>query len=164
IEHSVLLIPGKVFSRRDTHFRLSYAVSDKTLQAGLEILTRLMKEAIGPWRRKAQPVGMVSRYLRGLSNRDFFCKIAVHLLHYGTALRIVEAGEHGPSQFPNSHFLHAIHPPPIWISFHSAVFSSNRGVPATMSQPTGSPMRWMIMRSVDPVTPSGLPAISTHAS
>lgn len=42
IEKSVLIIPGKVFSRRDTHFRLSYAVSDKTLSAGLEILTGLM--------------------------------------------------------------------------------------------------------------------------
>jgi aspartate/methionine/tyrosine aminotransferase len=42
IEKNVLIIPGKVFSRRDTHFRLSYAVSDKTLQAGLEILTGLM--------------------------------------------------------------------------------------------------------------------------
>ena len=42
IEQNVLIIPGKVFSGRDTHFRLSYAVSDKTLQAGLEILTRMM--------------------------------------------------------------------------------------------------------------------------
>ncbi len=42
IENSVLIIPGKVFSRRDTHFRLSYAVSDKTLQAGLTVLTGLM--------------------------------------------------------------------------------------------------------------------------
>jgi aspartate/methionine/tyrosine aminotransferase len=42
IEQSVLIIPGKVFSRRDSHFRLSYAVSDKTLQAGLEILRTLM--------------------------------------------------------------------------------------------------------------------------
>lgn len=43
IENNVLIIPGKVFSKRDTNFRLSYAVSDKTLQAGLEVLTRLMK-------------------------------------------------------------------------------------------------------------------------
>lgn len=43
IEKNVLVIPGKVFSRRDTHFRLSYAVSDKTLQDGLTILTTLMK-------------------------------------------------------------------------------------------------------------------------
>jgi len=43
IENNVLIIPGKVFSRRDTNFRLSYAVSDKTLQAGLDVLVRLMK-------------------------------------------------------------------------------------------------------------------------
>jgi aspartate/methionine/tyrosine aminotransferase len=43
IDRNVLIIPGKVFSSRDTHFRLSYAVSDKTLQAGLEILTRMMQ-------------------------------------------------------------------------------------------------------------------------
>jgi aminotransferase len=42
IEKSVLIIPGKVFSRRDTHFRLSYAVSDKTLKAGLDVLRELM--------------------------------------------------------------------------------------------------------------------------
>lgn len=42
IEQRVLIIPGKVFSRRDTHFRVSYAVSDKTLKAGLEILAGLM--------------------------------------------------------------------------------------------------------------------------
>lgn len=42
IERNVLVIPGKVFSRRDTHFRLSYAVSDKTLQSGLDILAELM--------------------------------------------------------------------------------------------------------------------------
>lgn len=43
IEQNVLVIPGKVFSGRDTHFRLSYAVSDKTLAAGVEILTGLMR-------------------------------------------------------------------------------------------------------------------------
>jgi len=43
IESNVLIIPGKVFSRRDTHFRLSYAVADKTLQAGLDVLTGLMR-------------------------------------------------------------------------------------------------------------------------
>jgi aspartate/methionine/tyrosine aminotransferase len=43
IERNVLLIPGKVFSRRDTHFRLSYAVPDQTLQLGLGILVELMR-------------------------------------------------------------------------------------------------------------------------
>ena len=42
IERNVLTIPGNVFSGRDTHFRISYAVSDEKLKAGLEILTELM--------------------------------------------------------------------------------------------------------------------------
>jgi aspartate/methionine/tyrosine aminotransferase len=41
IERNVLVIPGGVFSRRDTHFRLSYATSDAKLQQGLEILAGL---------------------------------------------------------------------------------------------------------------------------
>ncbi len=43
IERNVLIIPGKVFSRRDTHFRLSFAVADKVLGEGLEILAGLMR-------------------------------------------------------------------------------------------------------------------------
>lgn len=39
---SVLVIPGKVFSKRDTHFRLSYAAPEPTLRKGLEILRGLM--------------------------------------------------------------------------------------------------------------------------
>jgi aminotransferase len=42
LEKNVLLIPGSVFSRRDTHFRLSYAVPDEGLAKGLEILRGLM--------------------------------------------------------------------------------------------------------------------------
>ena len=42
IEHNVLLIPGCVFSRRDTHLRLSYAVNDQTLAEGLAVLGDLM--------------------------------------------------------------------------------------------------------------------------
>ncbi len=41
IENNVLIIPGSVFSERDTHFRLSYATSDEKLAEGLEILIRL---------------------------------------------------------------------------------------------------------------------------
>jgi len=41
IENNVLIIPGSVFSQRDTHFRLSYATSDEKLQQGLEILVKL---------------------------------------------------------------------------------------------------------------------------
>ena len=43
IEENLLLIPGTVFSRRDTHIRISFAVSDETLDRGIEILLRLAK-------------------------------------------------------------------------------------------------------------------------
>jgi len=41
IAHNVLIIPGSVFSARDTHFRISYATSDEQLARGLEILRSL---------------------------------------------------------------------------------------------------------------------------
>lgn len=41
IEKNVLLIPGNVFSERDTHFRISYATSDEKLAQGCEILNSL---------------------------------------------------------------------------------------------------------------------------
>ncbi len=41
IENNVLIIPGNVFSERDTHFRISYATSDEKLAEGLKILARL---------------------------------------------------------------------------------------------------------------------------
>ncbi len=41
IRNNLLLVPGSVFSRRDTHFRLSYAADDRTLERGIEILNRL---------------------------------------------------------------------------------------------------------------------------
>ena len=44
IERNVLLIPGSVFSGRDTHLRLSYAVPDETLEEGLRILVDLLSE------------------------------------------------------------------------------------------------------------------------
>jgi aspartate/methionine/tyrosine aminotransferase len=43
IRNNLLSIPGGAFSRRDTHFRLSYAASDSTLDRGLEILNRLAR-------------------------------------------------------------------------------------------------------------------------
>ena len=43
IDNNVLIIPGNVFSRKDTHFRVSYATSDEKLQEGLEILVKLAK-------------------------------------------------------------------------------------------------------------------------
>ncbi|HEV3166381.1 MAG TPA: aminotransferase class I/II-fold pyridoxal phosphate-dependent enzyme [Isosphaeraceae bacterium] len=41
IRRNLLIIPGNVFSRRDTHFRISYAVDDNTLTRGLAILREL---------------------------------------------------------------------------------------------------------------------------
>ena len=41
-ERNVLVIPGNVFSRRDSHFRLSYAAPDDLLDEGLEILASLL--------------------------------------------------------------------------------------------------------------------------
>ncbi len=42
IEKNVLVIPGNVFSERDTHFRISYATSDEKLKKGCEILCSLV--------------------------------------------------------------------------------------------------------------------------
>lgn len=44
IERNLLVIPGSVFSDRDTHFRLSYAVADEVLVRGLDILRDLARE------------------------------------------------------------------------------------------------------------------------
>lgn len=41
IDHNLLIIPGSTFSQRDTHFRISYAASDETIDRGIEILNRL---------------------------------------------------------------------------------------------------------------------------
>ena len=41
IENNVLVIPGNIFSSRDTHFRISYATDDEKLRQGLEIVARL---------------------------------------------------------------------------------------------------------------------------
>ncbi|MGL6073588.1 MAG: pyridoxal phosphate-dependent aminotransferase [Fimbriiglobus sp.] len=41
IRNNLLIIPGNSFSARDTHFRISYAASDETLEKGIEILNRL---------------------------------------------------------------------------------------------------------------------------
>ncbi len=41
IERNLLVIPGNVFSQRDTHLRLSYACDDATLDQGLDILVDL---------------------------------------------------------------------------------------------------------------------------
>lgn len=43
IANNLLVIPGHIFSRSDTHFRISYAASNETLDEGIEILQRLAK-------------------------------------------------------------------------------------------------------------------------
>lgn len=41
IKRNVLIIPGEVFSERDTHFRISYAASEAKIHQGCEILCAL---------------------------------------------------------------------------------------------------------------------------
>ncbi len=41
IDNNLLIIPGNVFSEHDTHFRVSYAAEDQTLERGVEVLKRL---------------------------------------------------------------------------------------------------------------------------
>jgi aspartate aminotransferase/aminotransferase len=43
IRNNLLIIPGITFSRCDTHFRLSYAASDATIDRGIEILNRVAR-------------------------------------------------------------------------------------------------------------------------
>ncbi len=42
IEKNVLIIPGNVFSGRDTHFRISYATTDEKIERGCEILNSIV--------------------------------------------------------------------------------------------------------------------------
>ena len=51
IENELLIIPGNIFSARDTHFRISYAASDATIERGLEVLRKLSSRR-DPRRRK----------------------------------------------------------------------------------------------------------------
>lgn len=43
IKEGVLIIPGNVFSERSTHFRLSFAASDTTIQRGIEKINKIYK-------------------------------------------------------------------------------------------------------------------------
>ncbi len=47
IKNNLLIIPGNVFSQRDSHFRISYAVDDATLRKGLELLRKLARSRPG---------------------------------------------------------------------------------------------------------------------
>ena len=42
-QHQLLVIPGNVFSRRDTHFRISYAADDRVIERGIEALRKLAR-------------------------------------------------------------------------------------------------------------------------
>jgi aspartate/methionine/tyrosine aminotransferase len=44
IENELLIIPGNIFSHRDTHFRISYAASDETIHRGIEVLRKLVRD------------------------------------------------------------------------------------------------------------------------
>lgn len=44
IRNNLLIIPGNVFSPHDTHFRISYAAEQRTLERGCEVLRRLAKQ------------------------------------------------------------------------------------------------------------------------
>ncbi len=46
IGEGVLVIPGKVFSRRDTHFRISYAAADETIERGIDVLRKLARRRL----------------------------------------------------------------------------------------------------------------------
>jgi aspartate aminotransferase/aminotransferase len=44
LKNELLIIPGGIFSRRDTHFRISYAADDATIQRGIDVLRKLARE------------------------------------------------------------------------------------------------------------------------
>jgi aspartate aminotransferase/aminotransferase len=41
LQQKLLIVPGKAFSSRDTHFRLSFAAEDTLLRQGIEVLNQL---------------------------------------------------------------------------------------------------------------------------
>lgn len=43
IERGLLIIPGNIFSAQDSHFRVSFAAPDETLERGIELLRELAK-------------------------------------------------------------------------------------------------------------------------
>ena len=47
VANNVLVIPGNVFSGQDTHFRLSYAAGDQTIERGIVALNALADEITG---------------------------------------------------------------------------------------------------------------------
>jgi len=47
IEENLLVIPGNIFSRHDSHFRISYAAPDAVIERGIEVLRRLASSVRG---------------------------------------------------------------------------------------------------------------------
>jgi len=43
IRNNLLVIPGNIFSRRDSHFRISYAAADAVIERGIEVLRRMAR-------------------------------------------------------------------------------------------------------------------------
>ncbi len=41
IQHNLFIVPGSVFSKRNTHVRISFAASEETLLKGIEVLNRI---------------------------------------------------------------------------------------------------------------------------
>lgn len=41
VENNLLVVPGNVFSRKDTNFRISFSASEEQLQRGIEVLRKL---------------------------------------------------------------------------------------------------------------------------
>ena len=46
IENKLMVIPGNIFSDFDTHFRISYAASDETIERGVETLCRIAESRV----------------------------------------------------------------------------------------------------------------------
>ena len=44
LEKELLIVPGKAFSQKNTHFRLSFATDEKTLEKGMDLLLKIAKE------------------------------------------------------------------------------------------------------------------------
>ncbi len=44
IKNNVLIIPGNVFSEKNTNFRISFAAKDEDILKGVEILNKIAKE------------------------------------------------------------------------------------------------------------------------
>jgi aspartate/methionine/tyrosine aminotransferase len=42
VKRNLLVVPGRTFSQRDTHFRLSFATPMPTLERGLDVLTQML--------------------------------------------------------------------------------------------------------------------------